>query len=241
MAVIGIPVRYDYSNDNANKSIIYIFDSVRRTIQQAGGEISLILPTGNIDYMKIDFENIPELSEREKIILNKTLDKCDGLFLPGGIKFTPFDQYILDYAIKKDIPTLGICLSMQMMSCYNEEIDIVKNDTEINHHQLDNDKVHSIKIAKNSKLYNILGKDEIMVNSIHNYHGTTNHIYKTVATSPDGIIEAIEYPTATFNIGLQWHPEKDYETNPDSKLIINEFLKQAEIYSNKKNKKEALV
>ena len=241
MEVIGIPVRYDYSNDNADRSIIYIFDSLRRTIQQAGGEINLILPTGNIDYMKTDFENIPDLTDIEKIKLNSILDKCDGLFLPGGIKFTPFDLYILDYAIKHDIPTLGVCLSMQMMSCYQEDIIIEKNNTNINHHQLDNDKVHSVKIDINSKLYNVLHKEEIVVNSIHNYHGTTNHIYKTVAYAPDGIIEAIEHPIATFNIGLQWHPEKDYETNSDSRLIINEFLKQSEIYANKKNKDKVLV
>ena len=234
MAVIGVPVRYDYLADSNNRSVIYIFDSVRRSIQAAGGDVFLIVPIQDIDYMSTKYEDLKELTEEEKIRVNKVLDKCDGLFLPGGIKFTPYDRYILDYAIEKDIPTLGVCLSMQMMSCYKEDIVLEKIDSNINHYDLENDLVHSVKIDKDSKLYNILGKEEIMVNSIHHYHGTNNHIYKTVAKASDGTIEAIEHPTATFNIGLQWHPEKNYDTNLESKLILDEFIKQAEEYSKRK-------
>ena len=95
--------------------------------------------------------------------------------------FTIFDRYILEYAIEKDIPTLGVCLSMQMTSCYKENIELIKNESSIEHFNLDDDLVHSVKIDKDSKLYQILNKDRIMVNSIHHYHGTENHIYKTVA------------------------------------------------------------
>lgn len=241
MAVIGVPVRYDYMSDEIKRPIIYIFDIVRRTIEKAGGDVNLIVPNGDVDYMGIEYDNLPELTEKDKTRINKILDKCDGLFLPGGIKFTKFDRYILDYAIEKDIPTLGVCLSMQMMSCYKEEINLEKNDTDINHYQLDNDAVHSVKIDKDSRIYQILGKDNIMVNSIHHYHGLENHIYKAVAHAPDGIIEAIEHPDCTFNIGVQWHPEKDYDKNINSKLIIDKFMKLAEEYSNKKLKKEALA
>ena len=85
-----------------------------------------------------------------------------------------------------------------------------------------------------SKIYKILQKDKILVNSLHNYHATENHIYRTVAKSPDGIIEAIEHPTATFNIGLQWHPEKNYDTDYNSKLILDEFISQSRKFSKRK-------
>jgi gamma-glutamyl-gamma-aminobutyrate hydrolase PuuD len=29
------------------------------------------------------------------------------------------------------------------------------------------------------------------------------------ARSPDGLIEAVELPTAPFVVGVQWHPEQD--------------------------------
>jgi putative glutamine amidotransferase len=33
-----------------------------------------------------------------------------------------------------------------------------------------------------------------------------------VATAPDGIIEAIEDPSARFCLGVQWHPENFWRT-----------------------------
>ena len=237
MPVIGIPVRYDYSRDE-NKAILYIFESLRRAIQKAGGDILLIVPIQDVDYMSTKNDEFPEFTQDELRRINSMLDKCDGFFLPGGIKFTPFDRYILDYSIKKDVPTLGVCLSMQMMSCLEEDTVLEKIESNIDHHQVDNDQVHSVKIDKDSMLYSIIGKEEIVVNSIHHYKARDNHIYRTVAKSPDGVIEAIEHPKATLNMGLQWHPEKNYDNNEDSQKILKYFIKQADNYS--KNRIEVL-
>lgn len=232
MPIIGIPVRYDYDK---NGNIIWdIYEDVRKTILLSGANIYLILPIQ--DYYDIDpNNNYKELTKEEKIKINNILDKCDGLFLPGGDEFTSFDMYILDYAIKKDIPTLGVCLSMQMMSCYKTDYNLDKVKSNIKHYQKNNINAHSVKIDKDSKLYNILKQDIISVNSLHNYKAKENNIYKTIAKSPDGIIEAIEHPTCTFNIGLQWHPEKIYDKDNNSKLIIDYFIKEAERYKEKKH------
>lgn len=236
MPIIGIPIRYDYSKDN-NKPIMYIFDSLRRTIQKAGGDVYLIVPIQDIDYLNTQNVDIPDMNDEEKEKIKKDLEKCDGFLLPGGFKFTNFDKFILDYAIKNDIPTLGICLSMQMMSCYNEEVNLIKNDTSINHKQDESDEFcHSVIINEDSKLFNIIGERKIQVNSFHNYHATENHIYKVVAKSLDGIIEAIEHPDCTFNIGVQWHPERSYDTDEFSKRIINKLIEEASIYNINKKK-----
>ena len=227
MPVIGVPIRY---GEDDGVSTLYIFESVRRTLQQAGAEVFLILPVQDVDFMKTPNEDFPLLTDDEKRKVNSYLNKCDGLFLPGGSKFTPYDRYILEYAVERDIPTLGVCLSMQMMSCYKEDVELVLNDTDISHNVSTGEVCHSVTILKNSKLYNILKKDKIDVNSIHNYHAVDNHIYKSVAWSDDGIIEAIEHPDATFNIGVQWHPEKNYLSDENSKLIIDSFLEEARKY-----------
>ena len=77
---------------------------------------------------------------------------------------------------------------------------------------------------KNSKLFNIIGNDNIMVNSFHNRMVKENNNYKVVAYSDDGIIEAIEYEGDTFNIGVQWHPEISYFFDNNSKRIIDSFI-----------------
>ncbi len=237
LPVIGIPLRYQKLKDE--RPILYLPERVRRTIQHARGYVFPIAPVQDINYIETKGNEFPELTEEEKRVIDKNLDCCDGLFLPGGIKFTPYDRYILEYAIEKKIPTLGICLSMQMMSCYQEEVKLEENNTEINHKQEDDFSFsHKVKIKKDSKLYEILGKEEIFVNSFHRYHATENHLYKTTAYSEDGLIEALEYPADFFHIGVQWHPEISYDFDMDSKKIIDAFILAAKKQQEKREKSQ---
>lgn len=224
--IIGVPLRYNYLKDG--RPILYVGEKVRRTLQRAGAEVFVLCPVHDVDYINTKGNEFPDLTEEQKMIINKNLDRCDGLFLPGGNKFTPYDRYMLECAIEKKIPTLGICLSMQMMGCYNEDVSLEKNETNINHYQESDDVfTHKVFIDKNSKLYDILQKDEIVVNSFHNYHVTSNCVYKTIVKSEDGLIEGLEYPGDFFNIGLQWHPEISYNFDQDSRKIIDYFIEKA--------------
>lgn len=228
MAVIGIPFRYQELKDG--RAILYLSERVRRTIQKAGGEILMLTPVQDVDYFHTRGNEFDELTVEEKEKIEKYLDKCDGVFMPGGNKFTPFDRYILERTIDRQIPTLGICLGMQMMSFYKEdEIKLEDNNTYINHKQEKDDELsHKVRINKNSKLYEILNKEEILVNSFHTKHVSENKFYNTVGYSEDGLIEAIEFPGDFFNVGIQWHPEISYEFDEDSKKIIDYFIKEAE-------------
>lgn len=233
--IIGIPLRYELLKDD--RPILYLSERVRRTLQNAGGIVYPIAPVLDVDFINTKGNEFPELTEEHKQIINYNLNMCDGIIFPGGIKFTPYDRYLLECCIKKQIPVLGICLGMQLMSCYDEEVEVEINKTEINHKQeSDLEFSHKVKIDIDSKLYEILGKDEILVNSFHNHHATKNHIYKTIAYSEDGLIEAIEFPTNTFNLGVQWHPEISYDFDENSKKIIDYFLKEAICYH--KNKEQ---
>ena len=225
--VIGVPLRYQHLEDG--RPILYLGERVRRTLQKAGAIIHTISPVLDVDFIDTKGSEFPELTEEDKKVIDYNLSLCDGIFFPGGNKFTPYDRYLLEYCIEKNIPVLGICLGMQMMSCYNEEVVLEKNETLINHKQ-ENDLefTHKVRINSNSKLFEIIGKEEILVNSFHNYHVTENSTYKTVAYSEDGLIEAIEFPSKTFNLGVQWHPEISYDFDDNSKKIIDYFIKETE-------------
>jgi len=71
---------------------------------------------------------------------------------------------------------------------------------------------HEIWIDKDSLLSRLmrdrLADDTCEVNSRH--HQAVKDVapgFKISATAPDGIVEAIEDPSAKFCLGVQWHPE----------------------------------
>jgi putative glutamine amidotransferase len=77
---------------------------------------------------------------------------------------------------------------------------------------------HEIWLEENAMLARLMserwsGADACEVNSRH--HQAVKRLatgFKVVATAPDGVIEAIEDPAATFCLGVQWHPENFWRT-----------------------------
>ncbi len=142
---------------------------------------------------------------------------CDGIIMPGGSSFHPNDFLLVDYLYQKDIPTLGICLGMQAMGEHFNN----HQENKVSNHNLKANYAHYVTINKTSLLYKILKKDNIMVNSRHNYC-LPNTTLKVNAYSKEGIIEGIEDNTKKFFLGVEWHPESLNDTN--SYTLIKYFI-----------------
>jgi putative glutamine amidotransferase len=58
-----------------------------------------------------------------------------------------------------------------------------------------------------------------------------------VATSPeDGIVEAVELVDRShFVLGVQWHPERGFASDPLSRAIFQRFISEAAQYQPKPN------
>ena len=225
MKVIGIPLRYQHLEDG--RCINYLSEKLRLTMQKAGAYVFPIAPVQNVYYIDTRGKDFLPLTEEEKEVIEKSLDYIDGMLFPGGNKFTPYDRYLLERCIEKDIPVLGICLGMQMMSCFKKDVNLIKNESDINHKQeSDEELTHKVRIKKDTLLYEIIGSEEIMVNSFHNYHALENNLFNVCAISEDNIIEGIELNDKKFVLGIQWHPEISYEFDLNSKKIIDEFIRR---------------
>lgn len=228
--IIGIVGRPNWP-DEKTPSIV-VMEHYRKYVIKHGGIPILILPPKLIDYNISKPSENAELTEEDKEILDRQLNLCNGILMPGGYKTFSHDFYILEYAIKKDIPILGICLGMQIMSNYQQEFFNEPNKEEgINHFDMENKYCHDVELNENSKLYSIMQKKTFKVNSLHKFHATKGGIYNIVGYSEDNLIEALELPTSTFNIGVQWHPERldDEESN----RLIDSFIE----YSKKRSEK----
>lgn len=131
------------------------------------------------------------------------------------------ESLILDFAHRFDVPTLGICRGMQTMNVHYggtlyidlpAQFDGVDELTRksIAHWQDEEptEVSHYIDIKRGTRLHEILGADSSAANSFH-HQGvrTVAPGFVAVAHASDGLIEAIEAPSKTFMLGVQWHPE----------------------------------
>ncbi len=145
------------------------------------------------------------------------LSLCDGVILQGGTQFHDYDIQTVRYLYEHDVPTLGICLGMQTMGCvFGGRLEPIEND--IHFHYVDY--VHSVTLNPNSKLYSILKKDTIIVNSRH--HEQLSNTSLPVAAHACGVIEAVEDSNKKFFIGVEWHPESIDDEN--SKALFQAFF-----------------
>ena len=204
------------------KDIIFMYDNYRKAVIKYGGIPIMLLYTKDISYNKTNSKDIGHLNNEQKDNIIRQLQLCNGVIIPGGDRLFDEDIFICDYCNKKDIPLLGICMGMQVMCNYKNNNKNIK----IENHNSDSNYKHLVKIDKNSRLFDILKESEILVNSLHNYKVSNEGDYDAVGFNED-TIEAIEKKENLFNIGFQWHPEKNYDKDLNSEKIFNSFIEAA--------------
>jgi putative glutamine amidotransferase len=193
-------------------------------------------------------ENAAELIRELDGLLLAGGDDCDPALYGEGKHPTvePMDQRrqandisLAKYARESGIPTLGICLGVQVMNVAAggtlvQDIDS-QVDTEIQHASQPEDRArHDVIVEKGTRLSNILAQHELNVNSSH--HQAINRLgdgLRVTAHAPDGIIEGLEDPRHPFYVGVQWHPE-DMTGESSATSIFGAFVDAARKYAEEK-------
>lgn len=186
--------------------------------------------------------------------IDKYLDMIDGLVLSGGPiipsdciknieeykdaqdfagKRIYFEYQLLQKALERDMPVLGICFGEQLINLvYGGSI---KSNIPNHIHNVF-EYTHKVDIKEDSKLYDIVGEKTININTLHSQ--AVDEIgggLEISAISEDGIVEAIEDKSKTFCVGVQWHPEAEKGKAEKSDEIFDCFLKAVEAKKNIKN------
>ena len=173
--------------------------------------------------------------------INNICELTDGVLFSGGNDICPkyygecvdekcgkidrirdeFEMALYHEAAKRDLPILGICRGTQLINVCEGG----KCHQHIDGHE---NSVHNIKIARSSLLHRIVGMDKISVNSFHHQASSfvPDHM-KICAVADDGTIEAICKDNARFNLSVQWHHERTYDSDVASKSIFDAFIRAA--------------
>jgi len=236
--IIGITCFYDYGNVRQHQNDTYI-----NAVVKAGG-IPVLLPC---------LKSISDILQH--------LDVVQGLIISGGPDADPvffgeephpalgnvnpaMDSYelpVIQEALKRNMPLLGICRGEQMLSIATggtliQDIASVKSNCLKHRQDAPREyRTHSVTVAPGSKLAQILGAGEIKVNTFH--HQAVKDVpkgFRVSAIAPDGIIEAIESEQHCFALGVQWHPECMWNVDNNYDPLFNALIGAAIRYAGRK-------
>ena len=86
--------------------------------------------------------------------------------------------------------------------------------------------MHSIKIQKNSKFYDIVKTEEMDVNSRHKRTIDDCPNLEKVGFCDDGYADVVEAKGKKFYIGVRFHPESLYKEDEIMNQIFKSFIER---------------
>ena len=143
------------------------------------------------------------------------------------------ERSLIDEALAQDKPLFGICRGIQILNVALGGSLIVDIPTQVvgalDHKRTDRkvDPVHDVELAADSLLAGIAGARTLGVNSSHHQAvGRVADQLRAVATSSDGIVEAVEWkaPRRSFLLAVQWHPERLLPHDGPSSKVFRSFV-----------------
>lgn len=214
----------------------FVTDAYIQAVKSAGG-LPIILPL-----------------VKSKTVIQDYVALCDGFLFCGGGDITPllfgqepdygigatditldlFQIRLMKEILKVEKPVLAICRGMQIMnvacggSVY-QDLNEVDFET-INHMQTSlsrKDISHKVLFKSKTRLHRMFG-DFAFTNSFH--HQAIDRLGSGLiisGTTGDDIIEAIEMPSHTFTVGVQWHPESMIASVPNMKQLFHALIHHA--------------
>jgi putative glutamine amidotransferase len=225
--IIGIVSSVD------NKKVTSIVENYAAAINAAGG-VTVLLP----------------YTECEEVIAS-FVEVCDGFCIAGGVDISPerygedrhplceepqlyrdaLDLAFIERVLESGKPMLAICRGMQMLNvaCGGTLFQDIPSEcpSEIKHRQTEGELElsHYATPTPKTPLARTVGEDSIRINSFH--HQAVKRLgsgLAVMASADDGTVEAIYMPERKFVEGYQWHPERLYAIDENSRKIFRRFI-----------------
>ena len=164
--------------------------------------------------------------------VDETLDALHGVIFSGGGDLDPglygadphgeteapkpwrdqAEMRMLEAALARDMPVLAICRGSQLLNVARGG-DLVQHLPEVVGHERHKHEPgaysdHSVQVASDSKLGDLLGEHAPVKSHHHQGMGQIGEGLREVAWAEDGVVEGLEDPAKRFALGVLWHPEE---------------------------------
>ncbi len=219
--IIGIVAKHDIKSEKIRTDSL-IRDEVKQAVFDNDAiAIGILSPNDEIQYTVDDWLKCENDIKKPEII--EQINMCDGIILQGGNSNEAYENWIAKYCYENDIPVLGLCGGQNsIVRALGGTTYKIKNPEK--HNRQREQYVHNIKIDKNSKFYDIVGKEEVMVNSRHNRDIDNCPKLEKVAFCEDGYADVIESKDKLFYLGTRFHPESLYKIDDNMNNIFKKFI-----------------
>ena len=140
----------------------------------------------------------------------------------------------------RSVPTLGICRGAQLLAVAHGGRLVQRLSAGDGHRELGGltpEEIltarHPVRLAPGSRVQRALtaglpGSTEVVtlpVNTIHHHEIADAGALAVAATTPGGVIEAVESRSEWHCLGVQWHPEKMHE--PEQRGLFEQLIEAA--------------
>ncbi|MEY4989252.1 MAG: hypothetical protein RI933_885 [Actinomycetota bacterium] len=193
-------------------------------IWAAGGEPLTLLPVSGSDWAS-------------------RLEGIDAIVMPGGSDVNPerygqkpqsdelygiddlqdeVDLSLVKYALETGIPLLSICRGFQITNVALG--GTLVQDMEVHHR-------HHVAPVTIEKYLTELGLSSPTVEASCYHHQVIDQVapgVEVIARSAEGHIEAVRYPSKGWAFGVQWHPEDNFDTNPQQLELFKALVREAQ-------------
>lgn len=228
--------------------VMPLWDDEKESIWMLPGYIEGIKEAGGLPFI------FPMTDDEDDI--EQLCNMCDGFLFTGGHDVST-DLYledpvpgmvdscrarddmelkVLDIAVKQDKAVLGICRGIQFINAalggtLYQDLPSQRPSAVEHHMTAPYDRpVHKVRIIKDTPLYELIGLDELGVNSYHHQAvKVLSSRLSAMAESEDGLTEAVYMPGKKYIWAIQWHPEFSYKVDANSRKIFKSFADACKI------------
>lgn len=190
---------------------------------------AVLVPAGYVDKVGAA-GGLPVVLPPSTSLDPQVLDLLDGLVLAGGADLDPEvygetphaetsgwrpdrdagELAVLDGALARDVPVLGICRGLQIMTVHaggrleQHLPDVVGHERHRPEPGVFGE--HSVRLATGATVQRVLG-DTATVKSYHHQGVADTGTLTVTGWADDGTVEVVEVPGRRFAVGVLWHPE----------------------------------